>query len=77
MSDDTLIVIYRASNEAEAALLSDALSEAGVEASVEQTASPFDGVAGLGDTRVFVRQADRDRAGAVLERFLAEQGGRR
>lgn len=75
MTDDNIITLYKAANAAEAQLLASALDADGIAATVDQTPSPFDGVDAIAGVDVFVREADASKAKAVLDGFLAEQGG--
>lgn len=75
MSDDNVITIYQAANPAEAQMLADALGGEGIESTVEQTPSPFDGAGAIGDVEVFIREADAIKAQVVLDEFLAHKNG--
>ena len=74
MTADNLVKIYEAQHEAEAELIHHALAAEGIEAYVEQTASPLDGLTVIHEgTEVQVRAADAPQAAKIVERFLAER----
>lgn len=73
MSKD-LVHVYEALNLAEAEAIHQALEAEGIEAYVDQTASPLDGLADIGEgTEVMVREDDAEHAQQVIERYLAQQ----
>jgi hypothetical protein len=70
---DELVTIHEARHEAEAEMIRRALESEGIPASVEQTASPLDGLTAINEgTEVQVYGRDRDRASAIVNSFLAE-----
>jgi len=73
MSKD-LINIYEAAHMAEAEMVRQALQRAGIEAIVDKTASPFDGLTAAGEgTDVMVSHDDAERARQVIEQHLVEK----
>lgn len=74
MAGDNLVKVYEARHEAEAHMIHEALDAAGIEAYVEQTPSPLDGLTTIQEgTEVQVRAADANRAVQIIETFLAER----
>jgi len=73
MSDE-LVSVYQAQDLPEAELLHQRLTGAGIDAFVDRTASPFDGLVGANQgTHVQVRAADLELARHVIETYLAER----
>ena len=71
---DSLVKVYEANNAMEAQMLHQRLAEEGINAYVEQTPSPLDGLTAINEgTEVQVRAADAVRAIHIVERFLAER----
>ena len=73
MSDE-LQTIYEATSLAEAEMIHQRLEEAEIEAWVDQTASPFDGLDAMGGqgTPIMVREEHAEKARAIVDRFLEE-----
>jgi len=74
MSDE-LLTVYEAPNLAEAEMIHQRLEDAEIEAWVDQTASPLDGLDSMGGqgTPVMVREEDAEQARQIIDRFLEEQ----
>ncbi len=72
---DELVTIYEARHEVEAEMIKRALESEGIPASVEQTASPLDGLTVINEgTEVQVYGRDQARASAVVDAYLADHG---
>ena len=72
MSDD-LVSVYQAGDLPLAELIRQRLEDEGIEAFIDPTASPLDGLTTINQgTHIFVRQPDAQRAQNVVEEFLAE-----
>jgi hypothetical protein len=70
---DELVSVYEAQDLPLAELLHQRLTDAGVEAFVEPTASPLDGLTAINQgTHVYVRAVDAARARPIVEGFVAE-----
>jgi len=73
MSDE-LVVVYEAIDLPQAEMVHQALEAAGIDAWVEQTPSPLDGLTVMNQgTHVRVRQDDAGRAQQRIAEFLAER----
>ena len=72
---DDLFTIYEAATFAEAESIHQTLADEGVDAWVEQTPSPLDGLTNIGEgTEIMIRQHDEQKARRIIERYLAEKG---
>jgi hypothetical protein len=68
------VKLYDADNGAEAELIREDLEAHGIEAMVDNTPSPLDGLTAMGQgTPVFVSRDDYDKASDMLDRFLKHQ----
>jgi len=73
MGAQDLVSVFEAINMAEAEMINMALKAAGIQAAVEKTASPLDGLTSIGEgTEVMVREEDEEKALQVIEDYLAE-----
>jgi hypothetical protein len=73
VSAKDLISVFEAINMAEAEMINAALKGAGIEAFIEKTPSPLDGLTAIGEgTEVMVREEDEEKALQVIEDYLAE-----
>lgn len=73
MSDD-LVSVYQADDLFQAELIHQRLADAGIDAFVEPTASPLDGLTTINQgTDVMVREDDAPQAKQIIEGFLAER----
>lgn len=71
---DAMITIYTAPDFAEAQMIREALAEADIEAFVDQTPSPLDGLNAMNQgTPVMVEEKDVEAAQRIVAEFLAEQ----
>ena len=69
-----LVSIYQSQDLPEAELLHQRLADAGIDAFVEKTASPLDGLTAANQgTHVRVREDDADRARQIIDAFIAEK----
>ncbi len=72
MSDD-LVTIYKAASFGEAEMIHQRLEAEGVDAFVEQTASPLDGLDAMGQgTPIMVKQSDEAAAQEIVAAYLTE-----
>ncbi|MHC4993746.1 MAG: putative signal transducing protein [Planctomycetota bacterium] len=77
MSDD-LIKVYEGVNLPEAELVHQALTDQGIDAFVDPTASPLDGLTAMAQgTPVMVRQDDVPQAQQIIAEFLEQQTHKR
>ena len=73
-SDSDLVSVYVAEDLPQAELLRQRLDEARIDAFVEPTASPLDGLTAINQgTHVMVREDDADRAKQIVEAFISEE----
>ena len=73
MTNQDVLVIYTADDMPQAAMVQEFLKDRSIDAFVEPTASPFDGLTSIGQgTSVMVRSGDAARARSAITEFLNE-----
>ncbi|MEX2212794.1 MAG: hypothetical protein WD768_01615 [Phycisphaeraceae bacterium] len=71
-----LVDIFEAETLMEAKLLTDRLTEAGIESFIDNTDSPLDGLSAAGQMKIVrVLPKDQDKAEAIAQAFLSEKMG--
>ncbi|MEX2672827.1 MAG: DUF2007 domain-containing protein [Phycisphaeraceae bacterium] len=72
-TEDFDVNVYEAAGMGEAEMVHQALENEGIQATIDQIASPFDGLTSINQgTSVLVRKSDADRATEIVRQWMAE-----